>query len=114
MRTDALTYCAHVATSPDPSDPDLLRRADEDARARDRVVDERLDPYSGRYFPREARTEALASLVRNEREIEKIVRSRTWAVILERCAGQETNPEKALEKWNREDRRELRSGASIK
>ncbi|KAF1953342.1 hypothetical protein CC80DRAFT_146724 [Byssothecium circinans] len=84
-RSDILDYCAGVATSPDPDDPDSVLRQIEDEKVRERVVDERLDPYSGRYFPREARTESLAMLMRNERAVEKIIRARTWGVVGERC-----------------------------
>lgn len=92
-----------MATSPDPEDPDLLLRQVESARDRERVVDERLDPYSGRFFPREARTESLALLIRNERGVENIVRARTWGIVGERCAGMSgVGWEEALDKW-RED-----------
>jgi len=64
-------------------------------------VDERLDPYSGRYFPREARTEALAGLIRSERMVEDIVRSRTWSLVSERCAGGESAWQSALDDWRR-------------
>jgi hypothetical protein len=102
-RSDVLNYCAGVATSPDPDDPDLLLREVESARDRERVVDERLDPYSARFFPREARTELLALTIRNERGVENIVRNRTWAVMAERCAGvQEAKWEDALDRWRRE------------
>lgn len=90
-----------MATSPDPDDPDLILREVEDAKARERVVDERLDPYSGRYFPREVRTQMLASLVRNERMVEGIVRSRTWGMVRERCVGDEVDAEKALDAWRK-------------
>ncbi|MCJ1387550.1 hypothetical protein MMC18_000393 [Xylographa bjoerkii] len=86
-RTQVLTYCASVATSPDPDDPELLARQAEGMRDRERVVDERLDPYSGRFFPKEARTEELARRVRAERGIEGIVRGRSWDVIGGRCEG---------------------------
>jgi len=99
VRTDVLNYCAVVATSPDPDDPDAVLRQIETASARDRVVDERLDPYSGRYFPREARTESLANLIRNERSVESIIRSRTWALIGERCGNHGESFEAAFEKW---------------
>ncbi|RPA99324.1 hypothetical protein L873DRAFT_918486 [Choiromyces venosus 120613-1] len=84
-RSDVLNYCASVATSNDPEDPDSLVRLAEGAADRERVVDERLDPYSGRFFPRESRTEVLAQVVRNERMVESIVRERTWRVVKERC-----------------------------
>ncbi|KAJ5899053.1 NMDA receptor-regulated protein 1 [Penicillium taxi] len=87
-RSDVLTYCAGVATSPDPEDPDLILRETESARDRERVVDERLDPYSARFFPQEARTESLANLVSNQRTVERIVRARTWDLVSERCVVQ--------------------------
>lgn len=99
-----LDYCAGVATSPDPDDPDQMLRKVEDDKAREREVDERLDPYSGRYFPREARTESLAMLMRNERAVEKIIRSRTWSVIGERCSMSMESSEEAFDKWRRQQR----------
>ena len=65
-------------------------------------MDERLDPYSGRYFPREPRTESLANTVRNEREVERIIRARTWAVVGERCGDLGVGWEEALDGWRRE------------
>ncbi|KAF2461072.1 caffeine-induced death protein 2 [Lineolata rhizophorae] len=101
-RSDVLAYCAGVATSPDPDDPDSMLREVESLRARERVVDERLDPYSARYFPREARTESLALLIRNERMVESIVRERTWRSVTERCAGEaSTGWEKGLDDWRK-------------
>ena len=106
-RSDVLNYCAGVATSPDPNDPDHLLRVEEDARARERVVDERLDPYSARYFPREPRTETLAGLMRNERMVEEIVRGRTWGVVNERCENipgvvADRGWEEALDGWRKQ------------
>lgn len=83
-RSDVLNYCASVATSDDPDDPDILA---EKAGDRERIVDERLDPYSGRFFPRETRTEILGAVIRNERMVESIVRERTWRVVNERCGN---------------------------
>ncbi|KAI3331770.1 caffeine induced death protein Cid2 [Xylariaceae sp. AK1471] len=99
-RSDVLTYCAYVATSPDPDDPDIALRAAETERDRERVVDERLDPYSGRYFSREPRTQKLALLLRQERSVENIVRSRTWGLVQERCGnGSFQDAEAALNEW---------------
>ncbi|KAI1367884.1 caffeine induced death protein Cid2 [Xylaria arbuscula] len=99
-RSDVLTYCAYVATSPDPDDPEVALRAAETAESRERVVDERLDPYSGRYFPREPRTEKLALLLRQERSVEKIVRARTWGLVQERCGdGTFQDVEAAMNQW---------------
>ena len=96
-RSDVLNYCASVAL--DPADPDLALKQIESATESERIVDERLDPYSGRFFPREARTETLANLVRNERSVEGIIRSRTWGLVSERCGSTGEDWEEALNKW---------------
>ncbi|KAL8873193.1 MAG: hypothetical protein Q9174_001295 [Haloplaca sp. 1 TL-2023] len=96
-RSDVLNYCAGVAL--DPQDPDLLLREAESAKERERVVNERLDPYSGRFFPREARTESLGNLVRNERGVEGIIRARTWGLVMERCGDVGIGWEEALNRW---------------
>ncbi|EEA20348.1 hypothetical protein TMatcc_000335 [Talaromyces marneffei ATCC 18224] len=98
-RSDVLNYCAMVATSPDPEDPDLVTRQVETAREQERVVNERLDPYSSRHFPREARTESLANLVRNERSVEQIIRTRTWGIVSDRC-NSTGSWEDALNQWH--------------
>ena len=104
-RSDVLNYCAGVATSPDPEDPDLILRETESARDRERVVNERLDPYSARFFPREARTESLANLVRNQRTVEEIIRARTWGMVTEKCTGSSSSWEEALNDWRRTHQR---------
>ena len=96
-RSDVLNYCAGVALN--PADPDLTLKEIESAKEKERVVDERLDPYSGRFFPREARTEVLANLIRNEKSVEGIVRSRTWGLVTEQCGDAEVRWEDALNKW---------------
>lgn len=96
-RSDVLNYCAGVAL--DPEDPDLVLRDVESANERERVVDERLDPYSGRFFSREVRTESLANLVRNERSVENIIRARSWGLVSERCGDIGQGWEEALNRW---------------
>ncbi|CAN9155087.1 unnamed protein product [Alternaria alternata] len=105
VRSDVLDYCAGVATSPDPDNPDSVLRQIEDSKARERTVDERLDPYSGRYFPQETRTESLAMLMRNERAVEKIIRMRTWSMLGERCGMTNETAEVAFDKWREVQRR---------
>lgn len=99
MRSDVLNYCATVATSPDPFDPTHLLREVENMHAREKIVDERLDPYSARYTPREARTESLAALIRNERMVEDIIRTRTWSIIGERCGMTGESFDQAFGRW---------------
>lgn len=100
-RSQALTYCAMVATAPDPEDPEAALREAESEKDRKRIVNERLDPYSGRFFPREARTEQLASLVRQEQMVENIIRSRTWDIVSKRCGGTSGTWEQALAAWRK-------------
>ncbi|KAL1644719.1 hypothetical protein SLS58_004180 [Diplodia intermedia] len=102
MRSDVLSYCASVATSSDPDDPVSILREVEDAKVRERIVDERLDPYSARYFPKELRTEMLANVIRNERMVENIIRTRTWSLVGERCGGSARGFEDALNEWRKE------------
>jgi hypothetical protein len=66
------------------------------------VVDDRLDPYSSRYFPREARTERLAAIIRQERGVEDIVRARSWGLMRERCGYAVEDWEVALNGWRKE------------
>lgn len=49
------------------------------------MINERLDPYSGRVEVRESRAERLARVVKEEQVVEGIVRRRTWDVIKGRC-----------------------------
>jgi hypothetical protein len=98
-RSNVLFYCGLVAASPDPEDPEATLREVESQRDRERVVDERLDPYSGRFFPREARTERLASLVRQESQVDEIVKSRTWGIVQQRCGESSESWESAFEQW---------------
>jgi hypothetical protein len=92
-----------VAVASDPDDPGLVARQLEEERGKSRVIDDRLDPYSSRYFPKESRTEELARVVRMERGVERIVRARTWEVVEERCGGGGgLGWEEALQKWESE------------
>lgn len=96
-----LSYCTLVATSPDPDDPEAALLKAENEKSRQRIIDERLDPYSARYFPREPRTQQLASLIRQEQSVENIVRSKTWATTNGRCGVSDGSWEQAFEAWRR-------------
>ncbi|KAH7631037.1 caffeine-induced death protein 2 [Sordaria sp. MPI-SDFR-AT-0083] len=101
-RSQVLSYCALVATSPDPDDPEAVIREAEKQKDRERVVNERLDPYSARFFPREPRTEQLASVIRMEQGVENIVRTRTWGIVGERCGSDGRTWEQALGEWRKD------------
>ena len=99
-----LDYCSRVAAGTE-EDEDSAKRREEDEKAAKRVVDERLDPYSGRYFPRETRREVLEGVVRNEGVVEGIVRERSWRLVGERCEGfRGGNWEEEFGKWRKEHR----------
>ncbi|PMB72523.1 Caffeine-induced death protein 2 [Beauveria bassiana] len=100
-RAQVFDYCAAVASSPDPDDPEAALRELQKKRDSERVVDERLDPYSGRFYTRESRTEVLASTLRQERVIEDIVRHRTWEVIQDRCEAPPESWQDAVESWKK-------------
>ena len=115
-RTDVLQYCASVAMSPDPDDPDLVARQLENEKDKQRVIDDRLDPYSSRFFPRESRTEQLASVIRMEQGVEKIVRARTWDVVEQRCGdstGKGEQWEKAFKEWETAEKNKETSHVSL-
>jgi hypothetical protein len=99
-RSDVISYCTSIATSPDPNDPDLIEREASNRKDAERIVNERLDPYSGRFFPRESRAENLAGVLRNENAVEQIIRSRTWSIVQERCEGVDQGSwGEAVNKW---------------
>ncbi|KFY27423.1 hypothetical protein V493_03495 [Pseudogymnoascus sp. VKM F-4281 (FW-2241)] len=99
-RSDVLQYCGNVAVAPDPDDPGLVARQLEEERGKARVIDDRLDPYSSRFFPKESRTEELARVVRMEGGVERIIRARTWEVVEEKCGeGRGRGWEDALREW---------------
>jgi len=98
-RGNVLAYCADVAARADPDDPDSALRNAESARDSQRVVDERLDPYSARFFPTESRAERLGAIIRQEQGVERIVRARTWKVVTERCGNDWRDWEEALNIW---------------
>ncbi|KAM3510584.1 hypothetical protein MY11210_005775 [Beauveria gryllotalpidicola] len=100
-RAQVFEYCAAVASSPDPDDPEAALRELQKKRDSEQVVDERLDPYSGRFYTRESRTEVLASTLRQERVIEDIVRHRTWEVIQDRCEAPPKSWQDAVESWKK-------------
>ncbi|PBP24495.1 eukaryotic translation initiation factor 3 subunit H [Diplocarpon rosae] len=101
MRSDVLNYCASVATSPDPDDPETVQRRLKSEEIKTRVVDERLDPYSSKFYPTEARTERLAALVRQERGVENIIRARSWGLVRDMCGDDWRDWEEALNDWRK-------------
>lgn len=83
-----------------------MRQA-ESERERQKVVNERLDPYSARNYVREGRTDKLAQIINQERGVENIVRARSWSLVGERCGFDVRDWEEALNDWrnNKEKRK---------
>lgn len=100
-RSIALQYCKKVAAAEDSADPDRELIALEKQRDSEREINERVDPYSARFNPRESRTEKLARTVHIEEEIEDIVRRRTWEVVQNKCAVPLTPWQAAVEQWKK-------------
>ncbi|KAL9086149.1 MAG: hypothetical protein Q9159_004329 [Coniocarpon cinnabarinum] len=93
-RDDVLSYCSNVAVSPDAAVASTEQEA-SGAEHRDfwgnvQPTDERLDPYSARDYSynRESNTQQLRSVLANEQGVERIVRSRSWGILGERCVGE--------------------------
>lgn len=91
-----------MAISPDPSDPEAAVREAQLEKNKEKIVDERLDPYSARFQLLEPRTQLLATLMRQEQSVENIVRTRTWGVVRERCGDDVQDWESALAKWRKD------------
>ena len=109
-RSKVLQYCAAVANSADPDDPDAVAREAYNLAGQTRVEhkNERLDPYSGRFFKAESRSEELADLVAREARVEDIIRERSWEAVMNRCGGVMTGQrgwEGAFKRWQEEEKR---------
>lgn len=63
------------------------------------VVDGRADPYSSRNLPVQTRRENLANLLENEKSIERIIRRRSWKLLMDRCGSVEGEWVSAMSKW---------------
>ena len=98
MRSDILSYCGAIAANPDPNDPEIIQKEVERQKAVENQVDVRLDPYTGQVHHREGRIDQLASFIRQETQVERIIRQRTWAVVRDRC-GMQQGCEDALREW---------------
>ena len=82
-RDKVLRYCSHVAEAPG-SIPQ-----EEGTKRPSGAPDERLDPYSARDYSWSTQSDVqqLRAVLGNEEGVERIVRSRTWAVLGERCTN---------------------------
>lgn len=80
-----ISYCSEVANKDDEGDPERFLREAEQQKKQQMIVNERLDPYSARFEVRESRQDKLKRAIREEREIESIIRGRSWGVLRTRC-----------------------------
>ena len=85
-----LTYCSRVAVAPEAAGTEAVEAGSRDFWGNEQKTDERLDPYSARDYSynQESRTRTLQAVLANEEGVERIVRSRTWGVLGERCTGE--------------------------
>lgn len=69
----------------------------------EQVVDPRTDPYSARdySYTRESEVQILKDVLMNETSIERIIKSRSWNVLNERCIGGMNAPGSWEDEWRR-------------
>lgn len=132
-RDDVIRYCAGVADDAVAKEAQEAAQAAKQAEAQAAAaaaasgalvegdyppmtppeVEERFDPYIKRkqYSLVEPQANLLASLMRNEKGVESIVRARSWDVLQARCGSSavanpgETGWEAALERWRKREGR---------
>ena len=65
------------------------RRVLRNPWGKEQVPDERTDPYSNRdySYTRTSEAQVLARVLADEEGVERVVRSRTWGLLGERCPG---------------------------
>lgn len=85
----------------------------EGSAAGQRVVDERLDPYSARDYTDETAGERIARVVREEKTVEAIVRARSWGVVRDRCGGSVDDWEDGMRRWEGEMNRIAARGQQV-
>jgi len=105
-RSDILRYCESVAKSPAREKSEEVSQEAEFMKPERAPLYDRSDPYKSRKLPQETEMDRLASLVRNEQSVERIVRARTWKLVTERCGNvvggrEEIDSELALNDWSR-------------
>jgi len=81
------TFGAPSGQRDDASPSSSAARHSRNYWGQDQVVDERTDPYSARdySYTREGKAQVLKDVLANEQGVERIVRSRTWSLLGERC-----------------------------
>jgi len=105
-RSDVLQYCESVAKSPDPQKSEEVPQEADFMKPERPPLYDRSDPYKSRHLPQETEMDRLASLVRNEQTVERIVRARSWKLVAERCGNivsgrEEIDSEIALNDWSK-------------
>lgn len=107
-RDAVLTSCSSVATKLQSSSVSDTPPASGSRNywGASQTVNERLDPYSARDYEwtRSSQAQQLQDVLRNEARTEKIVRSRSWAVLGERCMSGVTAGQTADDHWQNEYR----------
>lgn len=83
---------------------DVFAKEADEVDERLKVVDGRADPYTTRPQVTYTKEDRLRDILKEEKTVERIVRSRTWNVVENRCEDTGDSWEEALAKWRREER----------
>ncbi|RKF83594.1 hypothetical protein GcM3_011031 [Golovinomyces cichoracearum] len=103
-RDQVLEYCKTVATKieMDESQPAIGREKGGSE------IDNRSDPYSGT-SSNQTKSEILNAVLRQESQVELIVRSRTWTIMNEKCGSDSRSWEQSLHEWKKSREQERNS-----
>ncbi|KAI1006908.1 hypothetical protein K3495_g1314 [Podosphaera aphanis] len=96
IRDDILVYCASIAANTEANKPSSTSSTDDSS---ERIVDERLDPYATRSHPVETKADKLNTIIKQEKDVERIVRDRSWKLINDRCGDDWSSWEDSLNLW---------------
>ncbi|RKF76766.1 hypothetical protein GcM1_224013 [Golovinomyces cichoracearum] len=103
-RDQVLEYCKTIATKieMDENQPAIVREKGGSE------INNRSDPYSGT-SSNQTKSEILNAVLRQESQVELIVRSRTWTIMNEKCGSDSRSWEQSLHEWKKSREQERNS-----
>lgn len=93
-RDQVLEYCKTVASKIETDESQLVVETEKGGSE----IDNRSDPYSGTSSI-QTKSEILNAILRQESQVELIVRSRTWSIMNEKCGRDSRSWEQTLHEW---------------